>query len=1011
MTDKPDMWAGFAAPDVSCTQIPFWFLNGEVSGDEWAGQLAEMATHGVHQAMPHPRFGMDRRDYLTDRYWEAFAELVARAAEIGSCLHLYDEYNWSSGPAGGRVTATRENCALGLGMRAQTVSGPAQVEFEEWTEGLWGWGQREDYLAVMLAPRDAAGELDLSGMQQAPVPPADQAVVSVSVPAGEWEVMVFYTLRTLHPSPLRMGNGGLIDYLSPAPTAEFIRVTHDQYAAHFGEHFGSTIQSIFYDESAPYASGPFSWTGDLEEVFRQEHGYDLLPELPLLFYQGGARSEKVRCDYWDTVADLFAERHVGQMADWAERHGIALTGHTFEEPERWLMAGDLFRALRRQQWPGFDSLGGYKGWHFHKPAVGAAHVSGKEVVLCENLGLLGLWECSPRMIREANNQLAVVGVTHHVPHAFFQTIENPKVECPPSFFQHNPYWKYYQQLADLSARQAGMNRPGRHVADIAVLYPVVSWMGDAPGGRGYTYPWNIATRDTEGSRADRLVFEDIVNGLMGAQLDHDVIDFQAVEEGDRTGGCLRVAKEEYRVLVLPPMTTAYRADLARLLEFCKDGGRLLCVGRWPTVSVEVGREDPELTSLVTQLQSLARMAPDAASVPATIAEWIEPDVLVLEGDRSVLDVSHRQSAEGDWYCLSHHADRTGDFRLSLRATGEAALWVAEEARSYRLPASRRGERTEVQVRLGSYEAVYLMLSEEGGAAELPPWRRQDATQIVPVAGPWEMLPVPSELEREWKCAVGPQEVAVPVYRTRELSIQPRDPADVPVWSEWFRPEFDDSGWEQVHCLRGPLLYGDAGSRLFRGAIPAGATAVQLPLPVAGEHVLYLNGERVLVVNEHDDPTPRRLEFAATPGGGGLALECSSMAPDFGLTGPIVFHCEPTPVELGSWTDQGLWWYAGRVLYRRSVEAPAAGGRVCLNLGEVRECAEVWVNGKLAGAPLWPPYRVEITDLLQPGANEVVVVVSNLLANRFAWDEWGTRGPGATLDSGLLGPVTLEVYAD
>ena len=137
-----------------------------------------------------------------------------------------------------------------------------------------------------------------------------------------------------------------------------------------------------------------------------------------------------------------------------------------------------------------------------------------------------------------------------------------------------------------------------------------------------------------------------------------------------------------------------------------------------------------------------------------------------------------------------------------------------------------------------------------------------------------------------------------------------------------------------------------------------------------------------------------------------------MAPDFGLTGPLVVRCSPVAQSPGSWTRQGLWWYTGRALYRKRFALPLLEGpRVFLNLGEVRECAEIWVNGELAGVRLWPPYRVEITRFLHEDSNEVVVVAANLLANRYAWDNWGSRGAGRTLDSGLLGPVTLDVYEE
>ena len=91
----------------------------------------------------------------------------------------------------------------------------------------------------------------------------------------------------------------------------------------------------------------------------------------------------------------------------------------------------------------------------------------------------------------------------------------------------------------------------------------------------------------------------------------------------------------------------------------------------------------------------------------------------------------------------------------------------------------------------------------------------------------------------------------------------------------------------------------------------------------------------------------------------------------------------------------------------------------LDLGEVRELAEVIVNGKSAGILWKPPYRADLTGLTQPGANTLEVRVTNLWVNRLI----GDAQPGAKpitftalktyradaplRPSGLLGPVTLE----
>ena len=93
-------------------------------------------------------------------------------------------------------------------------------------------------------------------------------------------------------------------------------------------------------------------------------------------------------------------------------------------------------------------------------------------------------------------------------------------------------------------------------------------------------------------------------------------------------------------------------------------------------------------------------------------------------------------------------------------------------------------------------------------------------------------------------------------------------------------------------------------------------------------------------------------------------------------------------------------------------------RLMLDLGEVRELAEVVINGKSAGIAWKAPYALDVTKFVHPGANKLEVKVTNLWVNRLI----GEAQPGAkpitftTLQtynanaplrpSGLMGPVTL-----
>ncbi len=131
-------------------------------------------------------------------------------------------------------------------------------------------------------------------------------------------------------------------------------------------------------------------------------------------------------------------------------------------------------------------------------------------------------------------------------------------------------------------------------------------------------------------------------------------------------------------------------------------------------------------------------------------------------------------------------------------------------------------------------------------------------------------------------------------------------------------------------------------------------------------------------------------------------------------------------RLRSWAeddDLGIRYFSGLATYRKTVEVPAnlARRRVFLDLGDVRVIARAAVNGKPAGGCWTPPFRVEVTGLLKPGANLLEIEVASTWSNRLTGDAnaagrkytntnipWKKDTP--LLPSGLMGPVRLEASA-
>jgi len=129
------------------------------------------------------------------------------------------------------------------------------------------------------------------------------------------------------------------------------------------------------------------------------------------------------------------------------------------------------------------------------------------------------------------------------------------------------------------------------------------------------------------------------------------------------------------------------------------------------------------------------------------------------------------------------------------------------------------------------------------------------------------------------------------------------------------------------------------------------------------------------------------------------------------------------------TSAAIRHFSGVVAYHRTFDgdALAPGGRCWLDLGDVREIADVWLNGHHLGERAAPPYQYEITRLVKPGTNYLTIEVANTLNNRLVGDAkrpaayrqtksnllkgitaWKTPWAEVPLiPSGLLGPVTFR----
>ncbi len=145
---------------------------------------------------------------------------------------------------------------------------------------------------------------------------------------------------------------------------------------------------------------------------------------------------------------------------------------------------------------------------------------------------------------------------------------------------------------------------------------------------------------------------------------------------------------------------------------------------------------------------------------------------------------------------------------------------------------------------------------------------------------------------------------------------------------------------------------------------------------------------------------------------------------------------PTSVtfpELISWPEhelEAISYFSGIAAYKKTFNLPDSlvgnDDKLFLDLGKVKEVADVYLNGHQVGIVWKEPYRVDISQAAQAGKNYLVIEVANVWNNRLVGDGKLpeeerrthtniTRGPDTwgkpwkdvpLLDAGLLGPVKV-----
>jgi hypothetical protein len=526
-----------------------------------------------------PFFGLTDHgiEYMSDEFFHLYGAAIEVGRKDGlSSFVLYDDYNYPTGNLCGELYEKYpQYMAKRLDMVEEDVTGPAKVDLAI---------PPGTYIGSVAMNRTTFQRNDISDHR------TGKGRVQYEVPRGNWKVMVFYLNSQ---AILKIRNPGLVDYLDDEAMNMFLKLSYQRFYDHFKQYFGKFIKMSFYDEPSMHWLDGRMWTASFNSKFQQKYGYSPMNYYPAMWYEIGPDTAAARNALYGFRADLFAGNFVGKISQWCHNHGIQSSGHLDQEeiPNPVPINGDLMKAFEHQDIPGHDDIF-YLGRanRGYKVVTSAAFNYDKPIVMAETYAAYRKMDQNT-LFRVAMDQFAM-GINLQIPAA-------DSVKRASDVPRFNDY----------VARLSYMLRHGRHVADIAVLYPIASLQGcyrfssepipedprrDDAGVKalynlqGPAWKWaylgGIPPPEIDYMDIGETLFREL--RLDYTYLHPEVLTQKCLISGNKLVLNNRENREEYRVLIVPGGNTISVAAARKIGDFHRHGGIVIATSKLPYLSAE-----------------------------------------------------------------------------------------------------------------------------------------------------------------------------------------------------------------------------------------------------------------------------------------------------------------------------------------------------------------------------------------------------------------------------------------
>ena len=1038
----------FVRPPADARPWVYWFWNnGNVTSNGITADLEAMDRVGIGGVLimdVFERFAPPRgtAEFMNPEWQRLFQFSVQEAARLGLEINMANGPGWcgSSGP-----WITPELSMQKLVWRKLSVTGPTNFsgELPKPDTGSGKQGKDKNFdstvkyddfyrdIAVLAFP-DTTNEVVLqSAVINLSAKLDASGKLTWKVPPGRWIIqrLGHTTTGSSTRPPVAGGNGLECDKLSAAAMD-----------AHFAGMMGKLIQtagplagkSLAATHIDSWEVGSQNWTPKFQSEFKKRRGYDLVPWLPCLTevvqkkegnktttdflnnFDGAEVANRFRWDFGQTTSELLAENYSGRIAELAHQHGLRYSLEGYNLP-----FGDEFTYTARADEPMTEFwtkaiYGQNETYRKAQEMASVAHVYGHAIVGAEAFtsGDQEMWKLTPADIKSLGDFEFSQGVNRFVVHRY---AHQPYLDRAPGatmgpwglhYERTQTWWEMSGAWHEYVARCQYLLRQGKFVADLCYLRPEVPnqtyFTPNPPPPSGYRY--------------DEISAEALIQRM-------------SVKDGK----LLLPDGMSYRALILPERTVMTPALAEKIKSLVAAGATVLgprpevspSLQNYPKCDEAVARIGNEVWGNCDGKKTTSHTYGKGKVVFGQSLEKVLADLQTSPDFQSGASMNwiHRTLGDMEIFFVANPSDRPIAAQCRFRVHGLAPeFWNPQTGEMTGLAMfENTPEGIVIPVSMGPSDSGFFIFRKPTGTFDPVVRLTRDGQPVFTVTP----LPV---------ITIAKAEYGVPGDAARSRDLRAKLQAMVNRGDLQFQvgqlADGDDPAYGIVKTVRIEYTI-DGVAQTLTGDDPdtltfTGPTNFREPTATVRRDA---RGELHLVARESGN-------YEIETAGGRKCLEKISNVPaPLAIEGPWQLSFPPnwgappqvTLTNLISWTDSandGIKLFSGTATYRADFTLPDGAwktnqSRRYLELGDVQVMARVKINGRDCGVAWRPPFRVEVTDALRPGKNQLEIQVANLWpnrligdaalaeTNRFTWSSWQPFTKDTPLlKSGLLGPVKL-----